>query len=53
VRSSLGAEQWHEDGQAISCGFDAALVVTMEVAFTISVVVLARQLCPALGCNNK
>jgi hypothetical protein len=42
------SEQWHEDGRAISCGFDGPWSVSIEVAFTITGVVVARHLCPVI-----
>jgi len=49
LQVNISAEQLHEDGRAISFGFDGPWLFSIEVAFTISGVVLARHLCPALA----
>jgi len=53
VKPKIYTQQWHEDGQAKSCGFEHAHLLQIVVADTLSWALFARHLCPAFTFSKK
>jgi hypothetical protein len=46
AESKIWPEQWHEDGRAISCGFEERQSFSSSVFFSTTSFRPARHLCP-------